>query len=155
MKKIILMALAAFTVLAAGTLANPSQAQPENARGVVRELVQELLNFRKEAGLTDAQRTQVKDIMKSHKDEIRTQFMSGRDARRSMRQAVEAGGPESTGAQEAADAIAAVARSRALLIAKITSEIRPILTADQLKLAQTTRERIEEIIDERVAGFAE
>lgn len=155
MKKIILTALAAFTVLAAGTLANPSQAQPENTRGVVRELVQELLNFRKEAGLTDAQRTQVKDIMKSHKDEIRTQFMSGRDARRSMQQAVEAGGPESTGAQQAADSIAAVARSRALLIAKITSEIRPVLTADQLKLAQTTRERIEEIVDERVARFAE
>ncbi len=149
MKRIILIALAA------AAFASPSPAQPENGRGMVREVVMELLNLRAEANLTDEQRAQIKQVLQSHKDEIGDQFKTGRDARRSMREAVEAGGPESTGALAGADAIAAVARSRALLIARITSEIRPILTADQLKLAQATRERIEEMIDERISNFAE
>lgn len=141
--------------LATAALVSQSPAQPENGRGMVREVVRELLNLREEINLTDEQRAAIKGVVKSHKDEIGTQFKSGRDARRSMRQAVEAGGPDSAEALAAADAIAAAARSRALLVARITSEIRPILTPDQLKLAHDARERIEEMIDERLARFAQ
>ena len=122
---------------------------------MVREIVRELLNLRKEAAVGEDQRAEIKGILKSHSSEIATQFKTARDARHAMQDAVEAKGPESAEALKAADGIAASARSRALLIAKITTEIRPVLTPEQMKLAKATRERIEEMLDERMAKFAE
>ncbi len=153
MKKFLIIALTAAVCI------TPIHSQPENvaegARGLVREVVRELLDLRKEAALSEDQRTQIKGILKSHKSEIAAQFKAGSAARHAMQDAVEAKGPESAQALKAADGIAATARSRALLIAKIATEIRPVLTPEQQKLAKATRDRIEEMIDTRIAKFAE
>ena len=153
MKKIIILAL---TAVVCGTVANsqPENA-PEGARGMAREVIRELLNFRKDAAIGDVQRAEIKGILKSHSSEIATQFKTARDARHAMQDAVETKGPESAEALKAAGAIAASARSRALLIAKITTEVRPLLTPEQTQLAKATRERIEIMLDERMAKFAE
>ena len=153
MKKIIILALAA---VVCGAVAN---SQPENApegpRGMVREIIMELMHLRKEAAIEEDQRAEIKGILKSHRSEIATQFKAARDARHAMQDAVEAKGQESAEAMQAVDAIAATARSRALLVAKIATEIRPVLTPEQMKLAKATRERTEDMVDERMAKFGE
>jgi Spy/CpxP family protein refolding chaperone len=148
------MKKAAIIALFFAAFITQSSAQPENLRGGMLDIVRELLNFREDADLTDKQRDHIKDVIASHKSEIEAQFQAGRNARRSMQESVAAAGPESARTQNAADAVAAAARSRALLVAKIASEIRPILTADQLELAEATRERIDEIIERRMSQFA-
>lgn len=145
------------TVVFAAALATTAPAAPETPRagGIIREIARELFNLREQAGLTDQQRAGVKSILKSHKPEIAAQITSGRDARRAMHRAVESSGPESAETLKAADAVAAAARNRALLTARIASEIRPLLTAEQVALAKATRERIEESVDARFSGFSE
>lgn len=138
---------------------NKTHAEPgmlrERGRELVRTIAMDLLDFRSKAGITDEQKSQIKEIVQSHKPEIVAQLQKGKDARRAMQAAVEATGPESTEALKAADGVADAARSRALLTAKVMSEIRPVLTPEQLSLAKSTRDQIEAVVDACFSGLAE
>ncbi|MGC4016240.1 MAG: hypothetical protein QM755_17215 [Luteolibacter sp.] len=65
-----------------------------------------------------------------------------------MREAASSHGAESAEAKAAASHIGDVARDRALLVARIASEIKPLLTADQIGKLQSARSEIEEMIDQ-------
>src|SRR6476620_5328977 len=112
MRKIVLT-LASAVVLAAtvhaispntGTSSAGSGGFRGHAREVFMGIVGELKDLRSKVALTEAQRSQIQGIVKSHKPQIGTQLEKGRDARRAMRDAVEAHGADSAEATKAADA---------------------------------------------------
>jgi Spy/CpxP family protein refolding chaperone len=163
MKKTALIAAAALvaafaTITHAASPADESAASFGSLRSGIRTLVtdiaQELANLRAEAPLSDAQRKEVRSVVQSHKSEIRAQFEKGRDARRAMIDAVAQKGPDSPEAQVAADAIGEAARNRALLTAKVVSEITPLLTPQQKTLAKDALERIEGKVDDMFSGLS-
>ena len=163
MKKIIItLASAAFlaaTVHAVSPNGATSTTGPGQFRGHAREVVMgiigELRELRSKIALTGDQRSQIQEIVLTHKSEIGTQLEKGRDARRAMRDAVEAHGADSSEVTKAADAVADAARSRALLTAKIRSEVAPILTPEQREEIKSTRGRIEDSVDELLGKFGE
>ena len=126
-----------------------------HAREVIAGIVGELKGLRSQLNITEGQRTQIQGVVKSHKPEIAAQLEKGRDARRAMRDAVEAHGPDSAETMKATDAVADSARARALLVAKISSEVSPILTSEQREQVKATRSRIEDSVDELIAKFGE
>lgn len=164
MKKFLLIASAATAVAFAATIhAAPSPAGAagdghSNLRSGIRSLMSnianELATLREKAPLSDAQKSEMKGVMMSHKSEIVAQFQKGKDARRAMMDAVEQKGPASAEALKAADAVADSARSLALLTGKIMAEIGPMLTPEQKTLAKAARERIEDAVDQRLSDFA-
>jgi Spy/CpxP family protein refolding chaperone len=164
MKKTALIAAAALvaafaTITHAASSADPSTTSFGSFRSGVRALVsdiaQELANLRAQAPLSDAQRKDVRNVVQSHKSEIRAQFEKGRDARRAMIDAVAQKGPDSPEALKAADAIGEAARNRALLTAKVASEITPLLTPEQKTLAKSALERIKDKVDGMFSGISE
>lgn len=161
MKKVILIAFtaAAVTLGASTYAASDTAGSPGPIRSRLRVLFsgigQELREFRQQAPLSDQQRSQVKDILKSHKSEIAAQFQKGKEAHRNMKDAVEQSGPDSALTLKAADSVGDAARTRALLVGKIASEIAQILTPEQRKLAGEARTRIESTVDGRFPGLSE
>lgn len=161
MKRIILITFAAAAVALGASVpaANDTTAAPDSMRAKLRKLFpgvsRVLRDFHQQAPLSDVQRSQVREILKSHKSEITTQFKTGKDARRAMFDAVEQSGPDSPLALKAADIVGAAASSRALLAGKIRSEILPILTPEQKKLVTEAHGRIRNRLSGRLSGHPE
>ncbi len=130
---------------------NPGQGHGK-FREVIRTAMRHLLNFRHETPLTAEQKQKARSVMESHRSEIHTQMEKGRDARRAMFHAVTASGPDAAATKEAADKIGNAARDRALLMAKVASEIKPLLTAEQLKRVEAARTEIESEVDAAIAA---
>lgn len=115
-------------------------------REIVRTAVRHVLNFRKETPLTAEQRASVSKILESHRDEIRAQMNQGREARRTITEAAKKDA-NSTATRAAAEKLGDVTRDRAMLIAKIGAEVRPLLTAEQQKHIETARGELESLVD--------
>jgi len=115
-------------------------------REIVRTAVRHVLNFRKETPLTAEQRASVAKILETHREEIRTQMTKGRDARRAMAEAAKKDA-NSAATRAAAEKLGDLTRDRALLIAKIGAEVRPLLTPEQQKHIETARGELESLVD--------
>jgi len=115
-------------------------------REIVRTAVRHFLNFRKETPLSAEQRASVTKILESHRDEIRAQMTQGSDARRAMAEAAKKDA-NSAATRAAAEKLGDVTRDRALLIAKIGAEVRPLLTSEQQKHIETARGELESLVD--------
>ena len=102
-------------------------------------IAQELLQVRQDLNLTRNQKSQIRQVLMDYKDEIKAQRATGQQARNRMKTASETYGPDSKEANTAADGIASAAKSRALLVAVIFSEIRPILSPEQIKTLEDAR----------------
>jgi Spy/CpxP family protein refolding chaperone len=88
-----------------------------------------------ELDLSDAQRLQIRGILKAHADEILNHAQSATNARRAMRDAVMASQPDETSIRGLAAQMGNVHADGAMMIIRIRSEIWPILTpAQQQKL---------------------
>jgi Spy/CpxP family protein refolding chaperone len=84
-----------------------------------------------ELDLTDAQRAQIRGVLKAHADEILAQVKAGMDARRSLHDAVMSASADDATIRPLAAQIGTVHAEGALLIVKVRSEIWPILTPAQ------------------------
>ena len=84
-----------------------------------------------ELDLSDAQRVQVRGVLKNHADEILAHVQAARDARRALHDAVMATQPDDASIRSLAAQIGSVHADGALMIVRIRSEIWPILTPDQ------------------------
>lgn len=115
-------------------------------REIVRTAVRHFLNFRKESPLSAEQRASVTKILESHRDEIRAQMTKGRDARRAMAEAAKKDA-NSAATRSAAEKLGDVTCDRALLIAKIGAEVRPLLTPEQQKHIEAARGELESLVD--------
>jgi Spy/CpxP family protein refolding chaperone len=92
--------------------------------------------------LTDAQRTQVRDVMDRHQEETRAAQIKMREAREALRKAVETVPLDEGLVLEKADAVGRLEGDLAVLRARIHSEVYALLTAEQrTTAAQITAER--------------
>ncbi|MEY5024909.1 MAG: hypothetical protein RLZZ244_437 [Verrucomicrobiota bacterium] len=152
MKRILTFLVIAAGVTGTGFAATASSdtLQPEKngsaIREIVRTAVRHVLNFRKETPLTAEQRASVAKILETHREEIRTQMTKGRDARRAMAKAAKKDA-HSAATRAAAEKLGVVTRDRALLIAKIGAEVRPLLTTEQQKHIENARGELESLVD--------
>ncbi len=117
-------------------------------REIVRTAVRHFLNFRKQTPLTDGQKAAISKILAEHREEIRAQINQGRAARHAMEAAVKENGSTKAAAEKIGDA----ARDRALLMARIGVQVRPLLTPEQQKQLETARSEIEGLVDGALAS---
>lgn len=92
--------------------------------------------------LTDAQKTQVRGVLKAHADEILAQVQAGMDARKALHEAVMAQPPDENVIRSLAAKVGEVHGNGAMMIVKIRSEIWPILTPEQQQKFVTLHERM-------------
>ncbi len=85
----------------------------------------------RELDLSDAQRSQIREILKSHADEILAQVRAGMDARHALHGAVMAQPTDEASIRQFATQVGAVHADGALLFAKVRSEVWPVLTPEQ------------------------
>lgn len=117
-------------------------------REIVRTAVRHLLNFRKQTPLSEEQKAAISKILAEHREEIRAQINQGCAARHAMEAAVKENGSTKAAAEKIGDA----ARDRALLMARIGVQARPLLTSEQQKLLETGRSEIEGLVDGALAS---
>lgn len=128
------------SLICAAMIAATSIGSAAGLGGHRSQVIEELKGLRQELNITADQKTRIRGIIAVHKVEIQQQITLGKRAREDMKQAVQAHGSVSTEASQAADGIGRAAKSRALLVAKILTELRPILTREQLKTLESARE---------------
>lgn len=107
-----------------GRQMGPGFGHGHNASRMFDHLAQEL-------DLSDAQRAQVRGVLKAHADEILAQVKAGMDARRALHDAVMAQPSDEAAVRSLAAQVGTVHGDGALLIVKVRSEIWPILTPEQ------------------------
>jgi Spy/CpxP family protein refolding chaperone len=94
----------------------------------------------KSLDLTAAQKSRVREILRSHRQEIATAVHSQVDARRTLRQAVMAQPTDEAAIESAGEGLGKVAGRNAVLLARIRAQIRPILTPAQTQKIDSFRE---------------
>lgn len=92
--------------------------------------------------LSDAQRAQVRGILKTHADEILAQVRAGMDARQALHEAVMAQPADENVIRSLAAKVGSVHADGAMLMVKIRSEIWPILTPEQQQKFVAFHERM-------------
>ena len=92
--------------------------------------------------LTDAQRAQVRGVLKAHADEILAQVQAGMDARKALHEAVMAQPSDENVIRSLAAKVGEVHGNGAMMIVRIRSEIWPILTAEQQQKFVAFHERM-------------
>jgi Spy/CpxP family protein refolding chaperone len=81
--------------------------------------------------LSDAQKTQIRGILRTQADEIEAQVRTGMEARRALRAAVLAQPIDEASIRTLAQRVGTVQGDGAVLFAKIRAEILPVLTPEQ------------------------
>ena len=104
--------------------------------------------------LSDAQRAQVRGVLKAHADEIVAQVRAGMEARQALHEAVMAQPPDENAIRGLAAKVGGVHGDGALLIVKIRSEIWPILSPDQQQKLLAFHERMGKRGDESLQSLA-
>ncbi len=99
--------------------------------------------------LTATQRTQVRDVIERHRDELRAARLQVSEARAALRQATE-GWPLDPGAVRlAADRLGVAIGERAVLMGRVHDEVRQLLTAEQAATLDALRAEREARLQER------
>ncbi|MCW0220031.1 MAG: hypothetical protein OJI67_17025 [Prosthecobacter sp.] len=131
------------------------EASRDSIREVVRTVARHALNFRKETPLSDEQREKLAAVLEPYRAEVRAVIERGREVRKTYAEIVKKHGPESAQAREAAEKIGTLARDRALLIARIGVEAKPLLTVEQQQRLDTARQEVESLVDTALAAAAQ
>jgi len=133
----------------------------ENAfphRGQLREifakLKQNFSEFREQTPLSKEQKGKIASILKANRQEIKAQLTEGAQARRALDASVEQSSADSPASQTAAERIGESAEKRALLIARLSTEIKPILTPEQAKRLKGAKEEIQSSVDDFLNSLA-
>lgn len=92
--------------------------------------------FRADLNITDEQRSQIRAIVATHRDEIKPVVSAVVEKRKAIRQAVMANPADEAAIRTASDNLAKVVGDAAVLASKVIAEIRPILTEEQIKKVQ-------------------
>ena len=92
--------------------------------------------------LTQDQKTKIKDVLRSHADEIKTQMQASAASRRTLHDAVVAQPIDEAAIRAAAQRVGQTQGDGAVLFAKIRGEVEPILTAEQKAKLQKFHQRM-------------
>jgi Spy/CpxP family protein refolding chaperone len=103
--------------------------------------------------LTDDQTAKVKDVLRSHSDEIKAQMRSWGAARRALRDAMMTLPADENAIRAAAEQVGQSQANGALLLARIRAEIDPILTPDQKDRLQKFQSRTGQHTERAVQSF--
>jgi Spy/CpxP family protein refolding chaperone len=103
--------------------------------------------------LTDDQKVKIKDVLRTHSDEIKTQMRSWGSARRALRDSIIAMPTDETAIRTAAQQAGQVQAEGALLFARIRAEIDPILTPEQKEKLQKFQARTGQHSDRAAQSF--
>lgn len=126
-----LAALALMPVPAARAAGDDEVMSPfEESAGRPRERLQKIFA---DTPLSADQKKQIRAVFKAHRTEVHDVRDKLAAAQRALVEASKSGGPDTEAARRAADRVGEASRDRALLRARLESEIRPILTPEQQK----------------------
>lgn len=129
----------------------PPEAVRHHLRGIVQTVMRHALNFRQETPLTSEQREKIGIVLTKHREEVRSLMQRGKEARFGFEEVARTSGPDSAATREAAEKLADIARDRALMTARIGSEMRPLLTEGQQKSLANARAEIHDLVDAAMA----
>jgi periplasmic protein CpxP/Spy len=152
-RKSILVGAGVVALAAAGLLAGrisagafPAGGHPDFGHHVFGRIARAL-------DLSDDQKSQVKAILKTHASEIETQMKASAAARRAVHDAVLAQPSDEAAIRAAAQKFGQVHADGAVLFARISTEIQPILTDEQRAKILKFRERMRGRADSAVKSF--
>jgi Spy/CpxP family protein refolding chaperone len=134
--------------IALSILPQTSSAAPEERTREV--FIEKLKSLRSDLDLSSDQKDKIRSIIKSHQANLKAQWSSGKAARESMKKANLNHGPDSAETRAAADAIGTIARNRSLLLAKIATEVRPVLNPEQLEKFEKARLEFDSLIETKL-----
>lgn len=100
-------------------------------------------------GLSDDQRDQIRAIHDGYRDQAEALNESLKDARVALGDRIHADPFDETAIRQAAQGLAALEADLAVLRARISSEVRQVLTPEQVEQARGLRERMREFAGER------
>lgn len=91
--------------------------------------------------LTEDQKSRIKDVLRTHADEIKAQMQASATARRALHDAVMAQTTNESAIRAAAAQVGQAQGDAALLFARVRTEIDPILTPEQKEKIQSFHAR--------------
>jgi Spy/CpxP family protein refolding chaperone len=136
MKKLLLASFSLATLAVACT--TYVNAQPASNREIAHQQRLKPGQLKAKLGLTDDQTARIKTEITSQKEALRAQALKVRDARVSLRNAIQANAPEPEIRADAA-AVGTAEGDLAVVRANLFAHIKPILTPEQLEKLQTLR----------------
>jgi|SRR5215472_12011279 len=142
LRKSILVTTAALAIAIVGLLAGRVSAQAFRGRAHGDFPQRIFARMSQELNLTDDQKSRIKDVLRSHADEIKAQMQASSTARRSLHDAVMAHPADENAIRAAAAQLGQAQGDGAVLFARVRGEIDPILTDDQKAKMQAFRDRV-------------
>lgn len=107
------------------------------------------LHDKTELQLTDDQKTKIRTIAQSHRDEMQKNRQAVRQAGEALQKAVMADNPDTQQIRSAAEALGKAIGDAAVAVAPAIHDVRGVLTADQLKQVQTFQQEMQKRMKER------
>lgn len=114
-----------------------------------------LLTLRSELGITTEQRTQIRGIVKGHRQEIAAALRPVADKRRALRDATLAENANKATIRAAADELGKAIGEAAVVGSKIKVELREVLTSEQREKITQFRQQSETSVDKFLAEMAD
>lgn len=105
--------------------------------------------------LTDEQRTQVRTVLKGHRDEVKALIDNGRAAHDQLFAAASGTPVDENAVRVASARVGEVAADAAILRAKVRAEIFAVLTPEQREKAETMQQQLRERRRERAERMKE
>ncbi len=154
-RKPALVAVGAIALAVAGLLAGrvSADAFPHGARGGGDFAPRVFARIARALDLSDDQKTQIKNVLRSHAAEIEAQMNAAAAARRSLHDAIVAQPADENAIRAQAQVLGGIQGDGAVLFARIRTEIDPILTSDQKQKIQAFRERVRSRSGRAAAAF--
>ena len=114
-----------------------------------------LLTLRSELGMTTEQRTQIREIVKSHRQELATVLKPVANKRRALRDATLAENANEAAILAAADELGKAIGDAAVVGSKIKAEVHTVLTPEQREKITQFRQQSETAVDKFLAEMAD
>jgi Spy/CpxP family protein refolding chaperone len=153
-RKSVLVVAGIAVIAAAGLFAGRLSAgafHREKARG---DFAQHLFSRMSRAlDLTEDQKSRIKDVLRTHADQIKAQMQASATARRALHDAVMAQPTNEDAIRSAAAQVGQTQADGALLFARIRTEIDPILTSEQKQKIQSFQTRVRHPADAAGRSF--
>lgn len=119
---------------------------------LVRARIGRMVELRGELDVTDQQRSEIREIVKAHRDDVRPKVVSVIEHRRALREAVMAEQPDEAAIRAQADALGEAIGDTAVVISRVTGEARTVLTEEQLRMIEDAMAENEASVDEFIAN---
>jgi Spy/CpxP family protein refolding chaperone len=114
-----------------------------------------LLALRSELDVTAEQRTQIREIVKNHRQELATLLKPVAEKRRALRDATLAENPNEAAIHAAAEELGKAIGDTAVVGGKIKAEVYNVLTSEQREKISEFRQQSETAVDKFLAEMAD